>query len=68
MAEQAESDFPKIAAPARRALANAGYTRLDQLTKVRRSEIAKLHGMGRKALDQLGSALADRGQSFADER
>ena len=31
---QPESDFPKLSQPAHRALAGAGYTRLEQLTKV----------------------------------
>jgi hypothetical protein len=62
-----ESDLPaKLAKPARRALADAGYVRLDQLTKVSEAEIRKLHGMGPKALDQIRRALAAKGQSFAD--
>lgn len=62
-----ESDFPAgIGSPARRALAGAGYTWLEQLTKVSEAELRKLHGMGPKALGLLRSALAARGQSFAD--
>jgi hypothetical protein len=61
-----ESDFPAgLASPARRALAGAGYTRLDQLAGVGASELMKLHGMGPKALEQLRAALAARGRSFA---
>ena len=61
------SDFPEgLARPAQRALAGAGYVRLEQLGGVSESEILKLHGMGPKALDQLRRALADRGLSFAD--
>ncbi|HZO30092.1 MAG TPA: DNA-binding protein [Chloroflexota bacterium] len=56
---------PKLSKPAQRALANAGYTRLDQLTAVREADLAKLHGMGPKALRQLREALAERGASFA---
>lgn len=66
MSGERESDFPRLSAPAHRALAGAGYSRLDQLTEVSKSDIAKLHGMGPKALDQLRRALAARGQSFAD--
>jgi hypothetical protein len=62
---QPESGFPKLAAPAQRALAGAGYTRLEQLTQVSEDEIRKLHGIGPDALDQLRSALAARGLSFA---
>ena len=58
--------FPlKLAKPAQRALASAGYTRLDQLTTVTETDLAKLHGMGPKALGQLREALAAVGKSFA---
>lgn len=61
-------DFPpKLANPARRALRRAGYTRLDQLTQVRESDLAGLHGMGAKAIGMLKVALAARGQGFAEE-
>lgn len=64
--EHPDSDFPAgLAGPARRALAGAGYTRLEQLTRVGASDLAKLHGMGPKALEQLRVALAARGLSFA---
>jgi len=46
-----ESDLPtELASPARRALAGAGYTRLEQFTQVSEDEVLKLHGMGPKAL------------------
>lgn len=54
-----------LAAPARRALHEAGYLRLDQLAGVSESDLLKLHGMGRKALATLREALAARGLSFA---
>ena len=60
------SDLPRgIGAPARRALAGAGVTRLEQLKALRETEVLELHGMGPKALEQLRRALASRGQSFA---
>ncbi|PZM66119.1 DNA-binding protein [Paenibacillus dendritiformis] len=60
-------DLPdKLAKPARRALIAAGYVRLEQLAKLRESELLKLHGMGPKGIDQLRRALADKGLSFAD--
>lgn len=63
-----ESGFPPgLASPARRALAAAGYERLEQLAGVRESELAGLHGMGPKALGQLREALAARGLTFAAE-
>jgi DNA-directed RNA polymerase alpha subunit len=63
-----DDDFPSgISNPARRALANAGYDRLDQLTSVTAADLGRLHGMGPKALRLLREALHDRGLSFADE-
>jgi hypothetical protein len=65
MTEQG-SDLPAgLSKPARRALASAGYVRLDQFTRVGEDEVSKLHGMGPKALEQIRRALASRGQSFA---
>ncbi|HEX6305394.1 MAG TPA: SgcJ/EcaC family oxidoreductase [Anaerolineales bacterium] len=62
-----ESDLPAgLARPAQRALAGAGYTRLEQLTRVTEDEVLELHGMGHKALDQLRRALVEKGLSFAD--
>jgi hypothetical protein len=58
--------FPKTGAPATRALLAAGYTELSQLASVSESELAKLHGMGPKALRILREALAERGLSFRD--
>jgi hypothetical protein len=62
---QPESDFPKLSAPALRALNGAGYTRLEQLTKVTEAELMKLHGFGPNALGKLRHALVERGLSFA---
>ncbi|MFV2104823.1 DNA-binding protein [Micromonospora sp. LOL_024] len=49
--------LPKISAPATRALNAAGYTALRQLAGVPRAELARLHGMGPKALDIIDAAL-----------
>lgn len=66
--EPEPTDFPqKLAKPAQRALAGAGYRRLEQLTRVPESELAGLHGIGPNALHQLREALAARGWSFAPE-
>ncbi len=62
-----DSVLPKLAAPARRALAAAGYLRLEQLSHIRESDLKKLHGIGPNALDQLRRALAAKGLSFAKE-
>lgn len=65
---QPKSAFPAgIPKPALRALANAGYTELDQLTQVRESDLLSLHGMGPKAIGLLKGALAARGLAFAAE-
>jgi DNA-directed RNA polymerase alpha subunit len=65
--DHSESDFPKTSQPAQRALNNAGYTHLEQLTKVSESELLKLHGMGPKALRILREALHAKGLSFAND-
>jgi hypothetical protein len=49
--------LPKIAAPAARALASAGITSLGQLDGCSRAELARLHGMGPKALGILEASL-----------
>lgn len=63
----AASDFLKLAQPAQRALAGAGYSQLAQLTQVTEAELKKLHGIGPNALKQLRAALEARGWSFASE-
>ena len=68
MTGEPESGFPPgVARPALRALAGAGYVRLDQLAGVRASELMKLHGMGPGALGRLRQALEARGWSLAGE-
>lgn len=58
-----ESGFPKLAVPARRALAGAGYVRLEQLTSVGEAELERLH-MGPSAISALRNALGEHGLSF----
>jgi hypothetical protein len=60
------SEFPKLAAPARRALANAGYDRLVQLATITEAELSHLHGMGPSAILVLRDALTECGLSFRD--
>jgi len=60
-----ETGLPRsIGAPATRALTVAGYTELSQLTGVPAAELAKLHGVGPKALRLLQEALQERGMSL----
>ncbi|MEP7291316.1 MAG: DNA-binding protein [Chloroflexota bacterium] len=66
MKNEPESDFPKLSAPAQRALTGAGYTRLEQLAGVSATELMKLHGFGANALEKLRGALAAKGMSLAD--
>lgn len=67
-AQNQSSDFPKIGAPALRALTAAGYQCLAQLTQVSAAELLKLHGMGPKAIGILRQALASNGLAFAGEQ
>ena len=62
-----ETNLPKLAAPARRALQGAGYTRLEDLTKVTESDVMRLHGMGPNAMQVLRNALREGGLSAMDE-
>ena len=58
-------DLPKIGAPATRALNNSGYTRLEQLAEIPRSELAKLHGIGPRALRIIQAALEENDLTLA---
>lgn len=59
-----KTEFPKLAKPAIRALEGAGFFQLEQLTEVQEEELAKLHGMGPKAIEQLRLALLEKGWKF----
>jgi len=64
-----EHEFPAgLSQPALRALAGAGYTHLEQLTKVKAADLLKLHGMGPKGIVTLRSALKTHGLAFAGEQ
>jgi len=54
-----------LAAPARRAMQNAGITNLKQLGSWTEAELLKLHGIGPTAIPKLKRALKARGYSFA---
>lgn len=53
-----------LAAPARRALENAGITSPKTLSRYSEKEIAALHGMGPNALQKLKAALKLQGLAF----
>ena len=61
-----ESDLPPgLASPARRALAAAGISRLEQFTKISEAELLKLHGMGPKAIRTIKEAMSKHGLTLA---
>jgi hypothetical protein len=60
-----ESAFPKgVSGPALRALHGAGVRSLRDLTRWSEADLAKLHGMGPKALGVLKEAMATEGLSW----
>ncbi len=59
-----DSDLPEIGAPATRALASIGVTRLDRLDGRSEKELLELHGFGPRALGILRDALAAEGMSM----
>lgn len=63
-----ESDLPKLAAPAMRALAANGITSLAKLSRCTEADVATLHGMGPNALKSIKTALKARGLGFAKTR
>ena len=59
------SDLPKLAAPARRALAAAGVTDLSDLARMTEADVMALHGMGPNAMTTLKAAMKAKKLSFA---
>jgi predicted flap endonuclease-1-like 5' DNA nuclease len=57
---------PRMGKLATRELANHGYTRYDQLTRVSAVELLRIHGIGPKAIRILDEELAGRGLAFLD--
>lgn len=60
--------FPKTSEPAARALANAGYRSLEDLTRVTEADVLRLHGMGPKAVRILREAMTEKGLSFVAKK
>jgi len=61
-----DEPLPQIGAPATRALAAQGITRLADLTHHRSEDLLALHGVGPRAIRILTAALSEQGMSFAD--
>ena len=62
------NDFPaRLSNPARRALANAGISKLEQVSNLSEAELKQLHGIGPNAVEQLRNALEMNGLKFADK-
>lgn len=57
----------RLANPAKRALASAGITHLDQLCSFQEKEIQELHGIGPNALKELRTALDQAGLDYKRE-
>lgn len=57
----------KIGQPARRALAGAGVTTLEGVTRFSTKELLALHGLGPRAIRILGEALDERAMNFANQ-
>jgi DNA-directed RNA polymerase alpha subunit len=53
-----------LGAPAERALAQAGYESLEQLTQITEADLLRLHGVGPKAVRRLREELASRALTF----
>jgi hypothetical protein len=56
-----EGQFKGLAAPARRALAGAGYRTLADVAGASEGALARLHGMGPNAMRILREKLAEKG-------
>ena len=68
MTDHKQSDLPKTAAPAQRALQSAGIFTLKQLSKISKEELLQLHGMGPNAVGKLEEALKANGLLFRDAK
>lgn len=64
----AQSDLPKLAAPAMRALSASGLTSLAKLSRCTEADVAALHGMGPNAMKSIRTALKAQGLGFAKSR
>ncbi len=60
-----QNDFPKLAAPAVRALLKAKISNMIQLSRFTEKQIQDLHGMGKNAIAQLKEEMHKRKLAFA---
>lgn len=69
MADQQPLALPDgLSRPARRALADGGYARREQLAEISEAGLGQSHGSGPNALGRPRRTIAARGLAFADER
>lgn len=61
------TDLPNIGRPAKAALKTVGITQLEQVAKIDKNQLGKLHGLGPKALDILETHLLEEGLTFGQE-
>lgn len=61
------TDLPNIGKPAKRALESVNILQLEQVAKIDKRQLAKMHGMGPKALDILETHLLENGLTFGQE-
>ncbi len=64
MNEKYDGEFPKIGAPAFRALDAIGITKLSELSHYTEEQMLALHGFGPKALGLLKARLEKNGLTF----
>lgn len=66
-AKPTEGFLALLKAPARRALASASISTLEELARFSEEEVLNLHGMGPTSMPILKQALADAGLKFRDD-
>jgi DNA-directed RNA polymerase alpha subunit len=66
--QPASAYLQTLAAPARRALENAGISSLKKLARYSEEEVLALHGFGKSSLPKLHDALKNAGLSFKESR
>jgi DNA-directed RNA polymerase alpha subunit len=57
----------RLAQPAQRAIQNEGITSIEQITKYSEKEFAKLHGIGKNAMNIIKETLNENGLTFSEK-